>query len=472
MSTAPVPLTNNEESNDEELAGASPVAINVLADSRGAVRLRPGIVAHSSFYSTSFSTDEISGLRYTNGGKLYAFAQGAASGEMFLVGSGGAASLGSMPGLFRPSIVETEAILGITTGSYPYKVVLATDAMSPLAGGPVESTHIATIDTRLLTNNNAAYRGRIYYSQTQEGSTSYAGHEVWTGYETGEFSTSARPDPVIAIADTTSAIFAFGTSTTSTFVPDSTQDFALVGAIEIGCSARHSIVRTDTGFAWLDDRMRFVSFSGREPEVISNALSLDDITTPSDCFGYRVAEGAYDLLVWTFPTDGQTFVYSNGTWSRWYMYDTGTTGWTRFPVSSHAVRIGYGDNLVGLTDGRVMSLSRTAYSDAGTVLKGYVETGFINRGTDAMKHCKALRIALRRGQTGGTAPTLLVSWRDDLGSWSSDVRVSLGTTGDTLPVVELRSLGSYRRRQWRFTFMDTAELVLAGVSEDFDVLGV
>ena len=87
------------------------------------------------------------------------------------------------------------------------------------------------------------------------------------------------------------------------------------------------------------------------------------------------------------------------------------------------------------------------------------------------KFCRAVYLSLKRGEvTGTTAPQASVSWRDDGGEWRDPVPVSLGVSGDREIVYPLRSLGVYRRRQWRFEFSGSEELVLAGAEEDFETL--
>ena len=74
MASGPIPFAPNQESLSDPLVGASPVAINVVTDSKGVLRMRPGLVAHSSYTSTAISSDPITSLVYTSSGELYAAA--------------------------------------------------------------------------------------------------------------------------------------------------------------------------------------------------------------------------------------------------------------------------------------------------------------------------------------------------------------------------------------------------------------
>jgi hypothetical protein len=99
-------------------------------------------------------------------------------------------------------------------------------------------------------------------------------------------------------------------------------------------------------------------------------------------------------------------------------------------------------------------------------------TGHLNRGTDALKQCLAVRLSFRRGtaELGAPEPTAWLSWRDDEGEWSPPLEIGMGEAGDRNPVVSLRGLGTYRRRQWRLEFDGPTDFVLAGASEEFELV--
>jgi hypothetical protein len=240
--------------------------------------------------------------------------------------------------------------------------------------------------------------------------------------------------------------------------------------------APYSVIKRDQAFAWFDDRRRFVLSDGRSVEVLSGAIqqTLDDMGTVSDCFGYRVHLGPIDCLVWTFPTDGRTFVYQmEAGWAQWSGWNTDTNNTKPFTVTAHHQRADTGLNVVGTSAGRVAALKSSAQDDLGDPIVARVDTGYLDRGTDRRKQCTALRLVLQREEPAGTEPAyVLVSWRDDGGPWGYPRRVSLGTSGYRGVVGQLRSLGVYRRRQWRFEFAGSEELVLASATEEFEVLEV
>lgn len=479
MPTERVPFLPNQESGTEALAGGAPLAVNVVVDRRGAVRRRPGIATDASLMTGTVDSNGINGLHATADGRLLAV--GSASRHVYEVGQSAALKLSTNSPLQnseRPVFAETEGLVAIATGGPMSRVELGPWAMDLLGGEPPDCTHVVANAGRLLVNQpTSEFPGRISYSSVAIGST-ITGHEEWSiGVGTaGFFTAEARPDKVVALHETTNEVFAFGASTLQVFAPDPQTVYTPLPVKEYGCIAPYSVVKRDQAFAWLDDRRRFVLSDGRTAEVLSGQIqqTLDDMGTVSDCFGYRIHYGSMDCMVWTFPTDGRTFVYQmEAGWSQWSGWDAAKAGFKAFPVTAHHQRSDTGLNVVGTSAGRVATLKQSAQDDLGDPIQARVDTGFLDRGTDRRKLCISVRLVLERSEpTGSTEPLVYVSWRDDLGPWNAPRAVSLGSSGSRAIVGQLRSLGVYRRRQWRFEFAGPEALVLASATEEFEVLEV
>lgn len=480
MPVQPIPFVNDQRSGSEALAGPSPVAMNVVVESGGVVRRRPGIAAHLLAADTVIDSRGLVGLYATADGELFGVGgNGMASKSVYRIRSTGSTNLSAfiagystgdeaLQGQARPTFAETEALLVLAAGGPLQRVALDTHASHRLGGHAWLASHVVANSSRLLTNDTAT-TSSIHYSGQAAGS-SITGHETWN--PTWFFSAEARPDPIVAVHENTNEVFAFGQTTLQTFAPDANIVYATVGTREIGCSAPYSIIKVDQQFAWLDHRRRIVSSDGRGVEDLGEPMHrvFDDMTTVSDCFGYRVHVGGVDCLVWTFPTDGRTFVYQIGAgWGQWSSWSDTNNSWAAFPVLSHVQRPDDAVNVVGTATGKLGALEFTATDDLGSRIVAYVETGFINRGTDARKICRCVRFTLKRGQSSAEAHASF-AYRDDHGAWEPDMPIDLGSAGDYTVTVPFYSLGVYRRRQWRFTFSGSAELVLAGATEEFDVL--
>lgn len=472
-----------QEGSYEELGGASPRAINVVIDPKGVVTKRPGIASYNVAPSGVVDSDGITGLYSDNTGQLFAIGGTPGARKIYKLLNGNAANLSLNPnatlrGTRRPTFAETEAWLVIAGGSDIQKVDLNTLVSSQLGGEPPVASHIIANSSRLAANDLIVDRTKVRFSGVAQGTIDTSGHENWenTGIsdDGGFFTAEARPDPVQAVYENTNEVFVWGIDNVQLFQPVGPPDiFSPSVTRESGTLAPYSIIKQGQDFFWLDQHRRIVYSDGRSFQNLEGPIKaqLDALSTPSDCFGYRVFTGHVDCLVWTFPTDGRTFAYQiGGGWSEWFGWDDSQANFKRFIVNAHHLRRDGGLNVVGTTDGRVGKLSLQSFDDRGEKVVAYVESGFQNRDTDFLKKCHGVKFAIRRG-SASAASLGRIEWRDDTGPWNGPIFIDTGATGDNHCVREIRSLGNYRRRQWRWTFSDTANLSLLKVTETFSILG-
>lgn len=488
MATDIIPFGNLQESGLEELAGASPIAMNIVADGKGAVMRRPGIQAYSGAVSSVINAAGISGLYISIAGAVFAIGASGAERPIYLVTAGGASAIGGgiapngLRGASRPTFAETELLLAIAGGDALQKVVLPTahfSLSSSRMGGspPPVASHVVANNTRLLGNDVSVDRTKVRFSDTALGDTDYSGNEVWSlggvgtsGYVTAE----ASPDPVVGVYDAQNEVMVFGSKTTQVFVPDPNITYAPAAIVELGMSAPYSFIKSDRQCYWLDQFRRFVISDRRSFKSLSDPIqrTLDTMGVVTDCFGYRYSEAYLDVPIWSFPTDGRTFVYQQGVgWGQWSGWSDSTNQPTPFLVNCLATPADASVNLVGTADGRIGELTVEATTDFGARINAYVMTGYLSRKTDAYKHCKCVRFAFRRGTTSSaTEPLGFFSFRDRPGPWTGPIPIGFGASGDTEIVVPFYSLGMYRRRQWMFTFSDAeVALALVSVTEEYDV---
>jgi|ERR1044071_3542203 hypothetical protein len=470
-----------QEGSYEELGGASPRAINVVIDPKGVVSKRPGIGVYDIAPSGVVDADGITGLYADNTSQLFAIGGTPDARHIYKLAAGAAADLSIAPnstlrGRLRPIFAETEVYLIMAGGSDMQKLHLQTLMSEQLGGEPPIASHVVANSSRLAANDLIVDKTKVRFSGIFQGTVDTTGMEEWdnTGLteDGGFFTAEARPDPVVAIWENTNEIFVWGKDNVQIFSPDANSVFAPAATRESGTLAAYSIIKQGQDFFWLDQHRRIVYSDGRTFQNLEGPIKrqLDALQHPEDCFGYRVFVGHIDCLVWSFPTDGRTFVYQvGGGWSEWFGWDENAAQFTSFMANAHHLRRDGGVNVVGTTDGRVGKFSLDSLSDLGQRVTSYVESGFINRDTDNLKRCRSVKLAIRRG--GPSASLCRIEWRDDTGAWNQPVFIDTGVTGDNNCVRELRSLGTYRRRQWRFTFSDDANLSLLKVTETFDVLG-
>lgn len=529
-SFAAIPFGPLLETSSEEISGASGEAFNVIADARGVLRKRPGIGTYSVAPATSVDANGVLGLyltedrvAHTNGtptvsgthpGVLYAVgatvnAAGGGhnagrnvyrivGGSATLVGTGAANEdrLATPPAIAttrfpRPVFAETEALLVIAGGAEVGKIDIRPETfsapnftnpnpdyheMSFLGGCPPLASHVLCNSSRILANDTQLDQTKIRYSDVSQGIVDFSGHESWSPSPGGPgfFTAEARSDSLVACAENTNDIFLFGRTSLQLFSPDSAVTFAPAITREAGCLAPYSPEKVDDSYVWLDHQTRVVSSNGREWSDVGGAVqkTLDELTAPDECYSYRYSESFADCVVFRFETDEETLVLQPGIgWARWAQYESATGEFTMLPVLCHHRRKDGGLNVVGLEDGTIRTLSLEHETDLGEPIVAHVRSGFIDRGSDAFKKCNAVYLTLKRTKTLSDGVVCYLEWRDSLTDEWTSLSIELGVEdGDLSPVVTLRSLGTYRRRQWRFRFADEAGLFLVRASEEFEVL--
>lgn len=480
-----IPFVDKQASGFDELGGASPVAMNVVTDGAGVAYRRPGMTSSSAVApTTSIDASGIVGIYKTLNGTVWAVGGAGAERPIYKVTGGGSTLLGGgvapsgLRGSKRPTFAETEMLLVIAGGGDVEKIVLSTSASSRLGGSPPVATHVLANASRLLLNDTAVDKTKERFSDVAIGTTSFAGHEIWSlgGVGTsGYFTAEGKPDPIVAVVDDTNEVLCFGQTTLQSFQPDPSFVYSPVSTREIGCSAPYSVIKQDQTFYWLDHLSRFVMGNARQYQVISDPIqkTLDGLSAVSDCWGFCLSIGFIEAYVWVFPTDGRTFVYrADAGWGQWSSTDSSGDNYAAFAAGAFHLPFDATQPIVATTGGKVGIFSFDSATDFGTAIKASVTTGYQARETNNLKHCKCVRIVLRRGTTTSpVGPQAFLRYRDQPGAFGDPIAIDLGASGDTQIMLELRSLGVYRRRQWQFEYSGSEALGLVSATEEYDVLG-
>jgi hypothetical protein len=466
------------ESGVTSLSGASPMAANVVTVGRGVVRRRPGIAAWSGAPSAAIHSGAISMVHESLDGRLWAVGEGTInpfSQRIFKVLPAGAVNLsdhatGDLAGSKRPVIVETELLLVLAAGDSIQRVEFSSEISERLTE-EVKPTHVTAMGQRLVANDYLKDTGLIRYSEIAFGDLSWAGHGVWVGSYAGSFEGESNPDAVLAVSTLSGYLVVFGQRTTQIFAQDNEQVFLPISTWNVGMAARYSSLVYNDAIYWLDDKRHFVRATPNSFDILSSRIqkTIDEISVVGDCWAFSVKEDNAEYLVWVFPTDGRAFCYQDGVgWSVWLGW--GGTNWKNLNISSHCRRVEGIENLVGTADGKVAWLTNSVHTDLGDPINAYVQTGRMNRGTESIKQCDGVTVALRRGHaTQATSTHAVLSYRDHPGRPWRSLPVRLGGSGDLEPVVRFRSLGAYRGREWRFEFSGPDELDLVSVTEEYTV---
>lgn len=527
----PIPFGPSLETSSEEISGGSPEAYNVIVDARGALRKRPGLAAYTGvapatavdaagvlgLYLTEQRVAHTTGTPTVSGahpGVLYAVGATVNSsggghnagrnvyrivgGTATLVGTGAANEdrLATPAAIAttrfpRPTFAETEALLVIAGGAEMGKIDIRPETfsapnftnpnvdyheMSFLGGCPPLASHVFTNSSRICANDTQLDQTKVRYSDITQGIVDYTPHESWdpSPGAAGFFTAEARADSIIACYENTNDIFLFGRTSLQLFAPGGSTTFSPSVTREVGTLAPYAPVKVDDKFYWLDHQTRFIASDGREWKDVGGPIqaTLDALTTPSDCYGYRFSESFADCVAFRFEADAQTLVLQpNIGWCKWALYTAASDSFSQFPVLSHHRRQDGGLNVVGLSDGTICTLSLDNETDLGAAIVAYVSTGFEDRKTDNLKQSLSVQLTFKRTQALSDGVVCYLDYRDDLSSEWTTLDIDLGVgDGNLTPTIPIYTLGIYRRRQWRFRFPSASGLHLVRATERFIAL--
>lgn len=335
---------------------------------------------------------------------------------------------------------------------------------------PIQATHVINVANYLVSHDtfSPTTANTIRWSNLGDGA-----HLTWNPIN---FNTAdADPDPVIAVGSILREVFAFGTKTVQIFgvTSDAALPFASSSSLKIGCAASYSIITIDSAFAWLDNQRRFIVSDGRSYEWISKDIFklIQDMDTVSDCKGFRVRLGFWDLLVWLFPTEKTAFVYdlSRKDWREWRGW--GTDDFDGLRMSSYVAYPEQGLHIVGDIDfPNIWNLDVAATIDSGPVLPIVCEkiTEPMDYDSAARKRCRCIRFFAKRGMTpvsSAETAALDVAVSDDGKPFRAQARIDLGLAGDYTNYRDYFPGGIHNKRQLRMRYSGDVDVSVSRVVE-------
>lgn len=470
-----------------------PLVQNAVPDSAGVMRRRPGISAWSPFSSAYASGSPVIGMLpfgtgrlvyVTEDRKLHAITTGGGLTEL-----SSATLTTQLDGGARPNLVAGRTMLAVAGGAAIQKWAGTGLSARLLNTGSVDDPptagSLAAIAQRLVAQipNNS---GQFWWSAPLE---QWENWDMTTVGGAGYLQAYAKPDPLLWIADNTNEVFAFGAETIQAYTPSALQidendpnnllDFALARTQNIGTRSPYSIIAHDDNFGLVDHRKRAILTDARTYRDIGKPIYqvLRDMQRVDDAWGFRMRLGRFDCLVWMFPTDGYGLIWdaASGNWGEWRPGEVGTSPLT---ITSAYDWSEEGVMLVGLSDGSIAKLDDSVSDDLGVSIAVKLTSGFESHGSAAQKACRAVTFYLKRTFTALPAPTYGVSpsghvrikYRDNQGAWRilRDIELSSETQ---IPVI-IRSVGTYRTRQWGVEYTGRDQLELVSAEETFENLGV
>lgn len=463
----PVEISGGQVSTADTMSPATSVLRNWQMDVAGVNRMRPALVAYSTTGLGSAALVALYRWKTFIVGvdedrKIYALEDSAPTVWQSLSDATAATKLDNTR---RPVFAEDASDLFIAGGGAIQKWTGA--GLTARLGGtsPTDTTHIVNVAQRLVANT-AANPSRVLWSDLGDGSDSTWGALSFAHAE-------ARPDSLVAIGENTAELALWGKTTTEVWgvSVDPLTPYQRIITLNVGMVAPYSAVRFDNFYVWLDNHRRFIQSDGRSYSVLSEAIAKDlrNLTTVTDCFGYREDTDLGGVVVWKFPSDGRAFTYdySAKKWQERNYYTAPTNG--AYPVNCHAYWDTYNLNLVGASTGAaVYKLDTTVRSDIGGTMVAERITGWQDFGSKNQKRSLRVQVVMRRGTAtlGATDGQLEVAVANDGGGWSNFKTVTTGQPGDQNMVIDLFFGGVFSYRRYWIRYSGTDDMSLVGVYDD------
>lgn len=122
----------------------------------------------------------------------------------------------------------------------------------------------------------------------------------------------------------------------------------------------------------------------------------------------------------------------------------------------------------GLLDGDEIFISGTVNYNGTYTISLIDDNNFTINATFVLDEASLMTINVNREYS----PKLYLNFRDDGNlSWSDDIELDLGTTGNSNTPIEIRGIGGiYSQRQYKFTFGDNADLSINSIEEDVELM--
>lgn len=289
-------------------------------------------------------------------------------------------------------------------------------------------------------------------------------------------SAESQPDNVLAVRNRKSALLLFGEETIEVWDNTGASSFAfqkIKGAtIDRGIAAAQALTAEDDAMFFLgDDRIAY-RYDGQGMRRISTHAiekAWQAYDTVDDAFCFALNYGGHKWLVFTFPTEGKTWVTDVATNYLWHERVSYDPSGMEVRWRANAACKAFGKQLVGdANSGKIGYLDRSVFTEFGDPfymelisppIHGDGRTVFMPK----LELDIETGVGLRTGQ--GSDPQVMMSYSDNGGhTWSTaELWASLGLTGDSAATVEWNKLGSFQERSIKIRISDPVKRVVLGM---------
>ncbi len=284
-------------------------------------------------------------------------------------------------------------------------------------------------------------------------------------------SAESNPDNIVSVNSDNGNLYLFGDVSTEFWSNTGDLDFPFArisgGAIEWGCASRDSVVKYDNSLAFLaKNKMGEViiaRMNGYQPQRISTPeleYIINNYLAVEDCVSYSYMLGGHPMLVMSFPTGNQT-----------WLYDGLSNAWSELQSNNGGRHISeLGENYINrilVTDyqnGNLYRLSPLVYTDNGMPIYMELISRHMSKDDKRITIYKIqldmeTGVGLELGQ--GVNPQSMLSISKDGGhTYGTEQWVSIGAIGQYKSRAIWRRLGQSRDWTFKFRISDPVKRVI------------
>ena len=258
------------------------------------------------------------------------------------------------------------------------------------------------------------------------------------------------------------------------YVSGSSSIFDPIGSsafMEDGSAAPNSVLRADNTYFWIDASERGGGIARRAAGVIPQRISNHAVEyqwstypTITDAVGYSFQDQGHTFIQWRFPSAnggrGTTWVYDVETQEfheRGY-WDAANSIYWAHRSNTHTYNNTWGKHLVSdWYSGKIYDMSINYVDDNGDAIRRMRITPPISLEKKRIYHQRLeldLEAGLGTNSGQGQNPQMMLSWTNDMHSWTDEYMMACGKIGQYNHRVYLNRLGQARQRAYQISTTD------------------
>ena len=291
-------------------------------------------------------------------------------------------------------------------------------------------------------------------------------------------------DNIVSMLETNRELWILGERSTEIWYDGGGQNFAFQRqggtVLQMGCAAKHSVVRMGQGLIWLGRSERgestIVMTQGYSYVPISTfpiSYAIGRYTRTDDAFAYYYSEDGHEFYVITFPTADATWCYDLTT-KQWHSRASQDPNGTTLHRHRSSAYMNLSNNrIVGdYQNGKLYKLTRQVFDEDGTPLPAIRRTPHVWDGSDRKRTIGwqlQIEFIPGVGLQGKAVPQVMLRISNDGGfTWSNERTTDIGAIGQTKRRAIWRQLGASRDRVYEVKITDPVVRDIVGASLEME----